>query len=246
MSVRLWMFSVALALACAHMLKSHSSAVCTVKTVHFVRHGLALHNIASRGCDDVNVLDPPLVSFGATQAEDLGEEMERSGIRVDVIISSPLQRTLQTAAFLRNALSRRATVDVIVAEDAREHFTGCTDATRMDTSAAAAVFSDFVFNSSMHERDPYKYPESGGDAQYEDQGAFSARGARFIGALTDRPEEHIVVVSHVMYIWRLIDEAIKQGWVRVVPLLPKRIVYDQGPHFSNCQVASYELRTDST
>jgi broad specificity phosphatase PhoE len=224
--------------------------VCDVKTIHFVRHGLALHNIASRGCDDENVFDPALVSFGVTQAEDLGAELAKAtGTRVDVIISSPLQRTLQTAAYLRNALNAQArlvggpAIDVVVFEDAREHFTGCTDAMRKDTSVAKSAFPDFIFNSSLHERDPFRFPDAGGNAQYEKNEALRARAARFFRALGDRPEAHVVAVSHVGIIWRTIDEALKQGWIRVVPpALPARIVYDQGPHFSNCQVASYELR----
>jgi broad specificity phosphatase PhoE len=227
--------------------------VCNVKTIHFVRHGLALHNIASRGCDDENVFDPPLVSFGVTQAEDLGAELAKA-VRVDVIISSPMQRTLQTATYLRNALNvlapfaGRPAVDVIVYEDAREHFTGCTDAMRKDTSAAKAAFPDFIFNSSIHERDPFKFPDGGGEGHYERTTALHARAARFVRALGDRPEAHVLAVSHGWFIGRAIDEALKQGWIRIVPpALPARIIYDQGPHFSNCQVASYELhaRTES-
>ena len=230
--------------------ESPLTAVCNVKTIHFVRHGLALHNIASKGCDDENVFDPPLVSFGVTQAEDLGTEMANN-VRVDIVISSPMQRTLQTATSLRNALIAQTSlvglpaVDVVVFEDAREHFTGCTDAMRKDTSEAKSAFPDFIFNSSIHERDPFRFPEDGGEARYEENSALHARAARFVRALGERPETHIVAVSHGWFIWRSIDEALKQNWVRIVPPLPARIVYDEGPHFANCQVASYELRTCS-
>lgn len=223
---------------------SLAAPACHVKTVHFVRHGLALHNIASQGCDDAHVFDAPLVSFGTTQAEDLGEVWAESVTRVDVIVSSPMRRTLQTATFLRNALAAKKTIDVIVLEDAREHFTGCTDATRMDTALASEAFPGFIFDSSMRERDPFKFPEDGSASHYEDHQSLHARADRFVRALGDRPEAHIIAVSHAMFIWRSIDRAIEQGWVRVVPSLPKRVVYDQGPHFSNCQVASYELRSE--
>jgi broad specificity phosphatase PhoE len=230
-------------------LKGHLQ-VCNVKTVHFVRHGLALHNIASRGCDDEKVFDSPLVSFGVTQAEDLGMELAMA-VQVDAIISSPLRRTLQTASYLRAALAAQnalsahglSAVDVFVIEDAREHYTRCTDSMRTNTSAAKSLFPDFVFDSFVHENDPFRFLDGGGDGQYEDHGALNVRAARFVRALGDRAEAHIVVVSHVSFIWRSIDQALKQGWVLIVPALPARIVYDRGPHFANCQVSSYEPRS---
>jgi broad specificity phosphatase PhoE len=224
--------------------------VCRVKIIHLVRHGLALHNIASKGCDDEDVFDPPLVALGKLQAEELGHELAKDGgVRIDAIVTSPLRRTLQTTLFLRNAQAARndgrRVAAVFVMEDVREHYSGCTDNMRMNSSDAMSSFPDYHFDSFASELDPFWFLPGGGVGGYEEYEAMWRRAARVVGALHQRPEANIVVVSHATFISSLIRHMseVEQGWTRVVPSgLPNSTVYDQGPHFKNCQVASYEWR----
>ena len=84
------------------------------QTVVFVRHGIARHNIIdpetgkTPNLEDPSLLDPPLLRDGKFQAVDVGERLRawwdttQGGRRIELVISSPLTRCLQTAtlAFL--------------------------------------------------------------------------------------------------------------------------------------------------
>lgn len=84
------------------------------QSVAFVRHGIARHNIIdpetgnTPNLQDPSLLDPPLVRDGKFQAVDVGERLRvwwdqtQGGRRIELVISSPLTRCLQTAtlAFL--------------------------------------------------------------------------------------------------------------------------------------------------
>jgi hypothetical protein len=85
-----------------------------IQTVVFLRHGVARHNIIdpATGHTPSNLLDPPLVIVGKTAAVQAGfeirtwwrlqtEQPQHANI-IELIVSSPLTRCLQTAtlAFL--------------------------------------------------------------------------------------------------------------------------------------------------
>lgn len=80
-------------------------ADCT-KQVSFIRHGEAVHNVAARdvGAEasfaDPRLTDSPLTETGLAQAADLRQTLLQSGVKFDLVIVSPLLRTLQTAATL--------------------------------------------------------------------------------------------------------------------------------------------------
>jgi broad specificity phosphatase PhoE len=83
------------------------------QTVVFVRHGIARHNLIDPqtgkppDLTDKNLLDPPLVRDGKFQAIEMGDRLKtwwsanQTG-QIELVISSPLTRCLQTAtlAFL--------------------------------------------------------------------------------------------------------------------------------------------------
>ena len=85
-----------------------------IQTIVFVRHGIARHNLIDPrtgqlpNLKDPTLLDPPLVRDGRLQASDAGERLHvwwhttQLGERVELVITSPLTRCLQTAtlAFL--------------------------------------------------------------------------------------------------------------------------------------------------
>jgi len=79
-----------------------------MKTVYLLRHGEALHNLVDKGAGsyerrrDPSLADPPLTDKGTSQAlaaRDLLEKAlsERGEGKFDAIVSSTLQRALQTA-----------------------------------------------------------------------------------------------------------------------------------------------------
>jgi broad specificity phosphatase PhoE len=75
----------------------------------FVRHGVAKHNLLDDkgnppNLNDPELFDPPLVLEGKKQVVDAGERLRiwwhttQGGEHVELVISSPLTRCLQTAA----------------------------------------------------------------------------------------------------------------------------------------------------
>ena len=217
------------------------------KTVHFIRHGLAQHNVGSAGCYDFEVYDARLVDVGTGQAMSLGGELSKAGVHADAIITSPLWRTLQTTSFLlkHGWGDDRSSPDVFVMEDAREHFTACTDNARGTTSRAAAAFPGFHFDPLASNRDPMLVGGEG-IGQYESSDDLHERAARFLNALRNRAESNIIVVSHGTFIGAALVQAEQMGWARVsIPRLSEHVIAQPGQFFGNCQVASVELRSSS-
>ena len=72
-----------------------------MKNIYCIRHGEALHNVLFWEIGEKVYLlyrDTPLTSVGVGQAQQLGESMFSFGhTDIDLIIVSPLLRTLQTA-----------------------------------------------------------------------------------------------------------------------------------------------------
>lgn len=74
----------------------------SAKLVHLVRHGEGIHNVAAalRGAEayhDQSLTDATLDDTGRLQASTLGQRIKEAQMQVDVILVSPLTRTLQTA-----------------------------------------------------------------------------------------------------------------------------------------------------
>jgi hypothetical protein len=63
------------------------------KTIHCVRHAQGLHNLTT---DNHHLIDPDLTALGEQQCLSLATTFDRHHA-VDLIIASPLRRTLRTA-----------------------------------------------------------------------------------------------------------------------------------------------------
>lgn len=65
-----------------------------MRNLYFVRHGQTIWNVENKIC---GATDIALTEEGHRQAEELGEEIHRQGIKADVILYSPLIRAADTA-----------------------------------------------------------------------------------------------------------------------------------------------------
>lgn len=237
-----------------------------VKRIYFVRHGLALHNIAGPGnCHNPAVFDPPLVRAGSKQSLLLGDALARTGAHIGVIITSPLQRAIQTAVLLRHAFVRGLSSElpsagdtfprVLASENAREHFSGCAADCRRPVSWAMRAFPGVDFSDVTSDADPFSATNDPGeelDVSFgvrEGPDELQARVYRFLYYLRDRPEANIVVISHGSFIRHALEAALGLGFVRTPlsslggrtsPLLHFDAVL--APALAHCQVALFELR----
>ena len=221
------------------------------KRIYFIRHGQALHNVAGAGqCHNEALVDPQLTRIGRKQALVLGRELAKAGIPVDVVLASPMQRTLQTAVLLlRGARWRRhpgpSAVRVLAIEDAREHFSACAADARHSLTWSKQAFPGVDFRGVPSDADPFRPLKEGGFGQREATEALKARVLRLLRNLLTRPEAHVVVVSHGSFIRRVIEAARQLGLARVqLPEgLPRHLVAAPealAPGY--CQVVCFELQ----
>ena len=176
------------------------------KTVHFIRHGQAVHNwLAAKlgakkcGCkrstpDGTDspkadcpynapaAFDPPLTEEGREQAEKL------MGVArgVQLIVSSPLRRTLQTALHAFSGVD----APVIAHEDLREQVGMHQCDRRRDTDAIRAEFGERVCLAGLRPADELW------SLQREPKDSVADRSTRFIQWLMERPEHEIAVTTH--------------------------------------------------
>lgn len=186
------------------------AASSTTKRIYFARHGLAVHNVEEPShCHDSELFDAALVNEGSEQAIDLGKVIVAARVRVDVIVTSPLWRALQTSSLLYSAIHYHAYSSdtethppVVVVEDARERFSNCSADSRSQILRASQTFANFNYSGVRSSADPFRL--NGG--YVESSSEFDARIERFVRYLQHRPESHILVVTHgtfIQHVYRL-------------------------------------------
>lgn len=178
-----------------------------IQRVTFIRHGVARHNLPDPttglppNCEDPRLLDPPLVYQGKQQALAAGEEFKKwwrrkcPGEPLELIVSSPLTRCLQTATlgFL---------VGDSYTEDLPEPKFHCTEMVReaygmhypdkrRNKSLLEKQWPHFKFSSHMSEQDKAWKAD-----QRETIPDIQKRIKKFLEALSTNAETNIVVVSH--------------------------------------------------
>ncbi|KAK8597043.1 hypothetical protein V6N13_001668 [Hibiscus sabdariffa] len=162
------------------------------KLVHLVRHGQAMHNVEGDKNREAllspHLFDAQLSPLGLQQVDQLRKDVHASGIlkRVDLVITSPLYRTMQTAfAVFGNPeshdgeFSATSAVNcprIMAVELCRDRLgvRPCDMRRRMDGE------DDSMWNPDVRE------PEE----------EIAARMVLFMKWLWTRPEQEIVIVSH--------------------------------------------------
>jgi len=200
------------------------------KRVHFVRHGEGHHNVHSTVWFDQGKggnpwehptcpIDPTLTDLGHEQARDLnkrGEALQAAGrFDPEVVVVSPLRRTLQTATLGFSFLKGK--VPFVAQESCRE-IMGQHRCDRRIHSRFHAEAYDHVDFSNLHdfpsadskqhatsslEEASEEEREAAGDTVFNEWGrtresdeAAVERALDFLFWLRDRPERDFVVVTH--------------------------------------------------
>ncbi|KAF5562300.1 histidine phosphatase superfamily clade-1 [Fusarium phyllophilum] len=191
--------------------------------IHLVRHGQAVHNLGEAN----NVLpDPDLTPLGQEQARSLISKHPELA-NVDLIVSSPMRRTLQTTLLGFSAQLERGLQIVALPEVQEVSDMNCD--TGSDLPVIKAEFQQQPVDFSLVElgwqvKEGKWAPAVGSIVE-------RARAAR--QWLTERPESEIVVVTHGCFLHFFTDD-----WVNSVN--------PDGTDWANAEVRSYTILHDDT
>ncbi|CAF2260089.1 unnamed protein product [Brassica rapa] len=197
------------------------------KIIHLLRHGQAMHNVAAE--KDRNALlsphlfDAPLTDHGHEQVETLRERVVSSGLlkRVELVVTSPLLRTMQTAVGVFGNEDKQQNVtsspSIVALEVARDRNGVRPPDMRRNVSeyqtlfptidfSQANTFFHFSFINKYFYKKKYSFINSIYKAFEEDnlwrpdvresEEEIFARGLEFMKWLWKRPEKEVAVVSH--------------------------------------------------
>lgn len=201
------------------------------KTIHFVRHGQGYHNVAGE-LDRANYMsqefeDAALTELGWQQADALHDHVMRTNIlpQVELVVVSPLLRTMQTAAAVwgggelvdatkggksalmlaeaagaakHAAISSAGAPPFVANEWCREQSGIHPCDKRSSVSSYKARFPAIDFSEIQTEEDTWWNPKT-----RETNEELWVRGRTFIKWLMDRPETRIAVVSHSSFIFHM-------------------------------------------
>lgn len=196
------------------------------QTVVFVRHGVARHNLldskTGKPADvkDPNLFDPPLLLEGKKQAVEVGERIRvwwhttQAGEQLELVISSPLTRCLQTTglAFLGgDRYTKDLPEPTLACMDAvREAYGMSYPDRRRNRDMLQANWPRIHFDPTMPLED-----ETWQLTERESITDVMQRTNHFLRWLIQRPETNIVVVSHGVWIeccfYAHCPEALPQG-----------------------------------
>ncbi len=180
------------------------------QTVHLIRHGQSTFNAATAVTPwiDPMLFDAPLSPRGHEQVAALREQVPR--LEVDLVVTSPLTRALQTAV---GAFAGTGT-PILVEALPRERVDSSCDLGR----SPALLSRDFPQLSFDHLDDPWWYTDPAQDKPVvtEPLRLFEARVLAFEDWLAARPERTIAVVGHGSFFHRLSGQSLANAEVHTM------------------------------
>ncbi|KAJ4895538.1 Phosphoglycerate mutase family protein [Raphanus sativus] len=188
------------------------------KIIHLLRHGQALHNVEAE--KDRNALlsphlfDAPLTDHGHQQVENLRERLVLRGVlkRVELVVTSPLLRTMQTA------------VGVFGNEDRLHNMTSSPSILALEVARDRnGVRPPDMRRNIVSEEDNLWRP----DVRESEEEIF-ARGLEFMKWLWKRPEREVAVVSHGIVLQHMLYVFAND--------CDKPIRHDLCKRFANCEI----------
>ena len=196
---------------------AHAFGAESAKVVHLVRHGQGFHNVeaAVRGpaaYKDVRLTDARLDETGRRQAATLGERVRAARMIIDVVLVSPLTRTLETATLMFPP--EVAPLPFVAVEHCREAFGGHPCDARRPARTLAREFPHVDFSGLGTDEDTWHDPD-----RRETVREVAQRCDQFLAVLRARPERNLVVVSHGVFLETLLnrcglrcdDDAVRAG-----------------------------------
>ncbi|XP_022731465.1 phosphoglycerate mutase-like protein 1 [Durio zibethinus] len=227
------------------------------KLLHLVRHAQGLHNLeAEKRPTSIDLVDPELSSQGWQQVRDQRKNLSASGLleRIEVVITSPLLRTLQTSVGIfggdpdrpdhvtplqeaniendgQRGISTFNRLPIIASELCRERKS--KNRQRGTLSQCRSRFPAVDFSLIESEDDVLWESD-----ERETNEAVAARGIKFIKWLLGRKEKEIAVVSHGVFLQQTMI-ALRN---KCYPLVDGDFNYSR---FGNCEIRSVIIFNES-
>ncbi|MCL7037773.1 hypothetical protein MKW94_025082, partial [Papaver nudicaule] len=201
--------------------------LCRTKTLHLVRHAHGVHQLEVEDRDalkSIELFDAQLSPQGWQQVDNLNKHINESGLakKVELVIVSPLLRTMQTAVGAfgdagdcadgtdvtplivanavnsnHSAISRLNTPPFLAVELCREKLGVYHCNRRRATSEYRTIFPAVDFSMAKNEEDILWKA----DVREADE-SLAIRGMQFIEWLWTRKEKEIAVVTHSCFLFK--------------------------------------------
>ena len=175
------------------------------KTLYCIRHGVAEHNInyfkyGSQTFYDPQFTDTKLVDEGIQQATSLRDSWTQLK-DIDLVVVSPLMRTLQTAEILFNGTNK----PIIALDYIREYPLGLhTCNKRSSKEEYMKLFPKVDFSNLQTNND-----EVWSSTKEESKESLNSRIQELLQFVKSRSETNIALVNHCSFIGQLKDQEIK-------------------------------------
>ncbi|KAK9000666.1 hypothetical protein V6N11_081155 [Hibiscus sabdariffa] len=191
------------------------------KTLHLVRHAQGIHNVEGdknwKAYMSPEYFDAHITPLGWQQVDNLRKHVHESGLakRIDLVIASPLLRTLQTAVGVFGG----------EVELCREHLGGHPCDNRRNISDYQFLFPAVDFSLIENDEDTWWKADF-----RETKEEVAARGLKFLNWLWTRKEKEIAIVSHGGFLFHTLSASGNDCH----PLLKEEICKP----FENCELRS--------
>ncbi|KAL5855144.1 hypothetical protein ACOSQ4_004946 [Xanthoceras sorbifolium] len=225
------------------------------KTLHLVRHAQGIHNVDGdknyKAYLSPEYFDAHLTQLGWQQVENLRKHVHGSGLlkRIDLVITSPLLRTMQTAVGVfggdgyedrmdvvplmvanagnsdRGAISSLNSPPFIAVELCREHLGVHPCDQRRNVSDYQFLFPAIDFSLIENDEDVLWKANV-----RETKAEVAARGLKFMNWLWTRKEKEIAIVTHSGFLFHTLSAFGNDCH----PFVKKEIC----KHFANCELRS--------
>ncbi|XP_027346182.1 phosphoglycerate mutase-like protein 1 isoform X2 [Abrus precatorius] len=225
------------------------------KTIHLVRHAQGIHNVEGdknyKAYMNPLYFDAHLTPLGWQQVDNLRKHVRASGLinRIDLVVASPLLRTLQTAVGVfggegytdktdvlplmlanagnscRAAISSLNCPPIVAVELCREHLGVHPCDRRRSVSEYQFLFPAVDFSLIDSDEDSWWKANV-----RETKEELAARGLKFLNWLWTRKEKEIAIVTHSGFLFHTLNAFGSDCH----PLVKKEI----SKHFANCELRS--------
>ncbi|KAH8923715.1 phosphoglycerate mutase-like protein, partial [Atractiella rhizophila] len=181
------------------------------KTIYIIRHAEGYHNLPP-SVDvpiPVDLHDPSLTPLGESQCATLNSSLVSSSpLPVDLIVTSPIRRTLQTTLRVFDGHPTLKEKGALVFQDVQEAADlNCnigTSLPKLKEEFAPSKIGDIQFDFSLLPSDDSWIPKTGFYAPTPE--ALTLRAAAVREWLSKREEEKIAIVSHGAILHFLIED----------------------------------------